>query len=421
MGKRLLPTTKVQVSGHRFMRRRVEHGLIFGDVRMIHDPLASRRRAAAFGTVTVLLASGVMGLFAWMRPNPDPGDAAILRAADGELYVRVDDTVHPVTNLTSARLVAGTDAEPERIGDEALAALSRGVPVGIVAAPSLFAPGGDAATLIPPDKDTWSVCAADKKVVVRAGEAPAPLGEDEAVLAEVDGREWVITAEGRALLPSTDSEAGRIIRRALRISTRTPRWEPAPQVLTTITELPPYALPSPLPGVLRADDSMWVLSETGGIQEITQLQGRLLIDAGVSAVDIDRADLAAYADASPEVELKLPRVAPTWIDPKETAVCATDTGGGAVWSLEEAQAGAVELGGESAATHFAGLADGAVGVDTGRGFHVVGVTGLRHAVDDADALATIGAHRVAEVPWALIRLLPEGAELTREAAMRALY
>ena len=99
MGKRLLPTTKVQVSGHRFMRRRVEHGLIFGDVRMIHDPLASRRRATAFGTISVLLISGVMGLYAWMRPNPDPGDAPILRAADGELYVRVDDMVHPVTCL----------------------------------------------------------------------------------------------------------------------------------------------------------------------------------------------------------------------------------------------------------------------------------------------------------------------------------
>ena len=34
---KLLPTTKTQVSGHRFMRRRVEHGIVFGDVRMIHD------------------------------------------------------------------------------------------------------------------------------------------------------------------------------------------------------------------------------------------------------------------------------------------------------------------------------------------------------------------------------------------------
>lgn len=41
----MLPTTKAQVSGHKFLRRRVEHGVVTGDIRMIHDPLATRRRA----------------------------------------------------------------------------------------------------------------------------------------------------------------------------------------------------------------------------------------------------------------------------------------------------------------------------------------------------------------------------------------
>ena len=70
---KLLPTTRAQVSGHKFMRRRMEHGLVFGDIRMIHDPLASRRRATIFGTAAVAMIAGVMGLFAWMRPNADPG------------------------------------------------------------------------------------------------------------------------------------------------------------------------------------------------------------------------------------------------------------------------------------------------------------------------------------------------------------
>lgn len=42
---RALPTTKAQVSGHKFLVRRLEHGLVFGDIRMIHDPLKRRRRA----------------------------------------------------------------------------------------------------------------------------------------------------------------------------------------------------------------------------------------------------------------------------------------------------------------------------------------------------------------------------------------
>ena len=55
------------------MQRRVEHGLIYGDIRMIHDPLAARRRAGIFGAVGVVLIAAVMGLFAWMSPNPHPG------------------------------------------------------------------------------------------------------------------------------------------------------------------------------------------------------------------------------------------------------------------------------------------------------------------------------------------------------------
>ena len=121
--RRLLPTTRAQVSGHRFMRRRVEHGLIFGDIRMIHDPLASRQRATIFSVVAVLLIAAITALFAWLRPNADPGDAPILRSSSGELYVRINDIVHPVTNLTSARLIVGAPEQPQRIGDNNLLCL----------------------------------------------------------------------------------------------------------------------------------------------------------------------------------------------------------------------------------------------------------------------------------------------------------
>lgn len=183
---KLLPTTRAQVSGHQFMRRRMEHGLIFGDVRMIHDPLASRRRATIFGTAAVAMIAGVMGLFAWMRPDADPGDAPIVRAADGTLYVRVGEAAHPVTNLASARLIAGSPAEPARIGDAHLAALPRGVPVGIVAAPGMFAPE-DASPA------SWSVCGVDTITVI-AGEAPQPMPADVAALAADASREWLVTA-----------------------------------------------------------------------------------------------------------------------------------------------------------------------------------------------------------------------------------
>lgn len=418
MGKRLLPTTKTQVSGHRFMRRRVEHGLIFGDVRMIHDPLGSRRRALIFGLVAVALISGVMGLFAWMRPNPDPGDAPILRATDGNLYVRVDEAVHPVTNLTSARLIAGAPADPVRVGDEYLAAMERGVPVGIVTAPSMFAPGdGSDATDI---TDVWSACTTGDAVVVRAGLAPAPLRETDAVLAVGDGREWVVTAAGRTLLPPPTTPEGRLLRRSLDIDAATPRWEPPAEVLDALRELPPYALPAPLPKVLRTEAGAWLLAD-GGVQPITPLQERVLLDASAAAADVPRASLAQYPDADPPLELRLPTTAPDWIDPLEAAICAGPDGGGGATDAEEALAGAIALSGTSVATHFAGLTAGSVAVDSGHGYHVLAGNGLRHDAPDEATLEVIGAARRDEVAWPLLALLPEGEPLTRSAALTATY
>lgn len=413
---KVLPTTKTQVSGHRFMRRRVEHGLIFGDVRMIHDPLGSRRRATIFGLIAVAMIAGVMGLFAWMRPNPDPGDAPILRAADGTLYVRAGDALHPVTNLTSARLIAGAPADPERAGDEFLAAQTRGVPVGIPAAPSLFAPADSG-------PDAWSVCAAGARVVVRAGDAPAELAGDEAVLATADGREWVVTAAGRTQLPSANDPAGRLLRRALGIDASTPRWRPPAQVLNAITEQPPLALPPQPPRVLRTGDGWWILVGAA-VQPVTALQGQLLADASIPPTpieDADEADVAVYPDLDPPLDLRLPAVAPRWVDPGERAVCAGPEGGGSSAPLDGAAAGAVELPGDGAATHFAGLRAGAVAVDSGHGFHVVSAAGIRHPVPDEDTLAAVGAARTDEVRWAILSLLPGGAELTREAAVAPAY
>ena len=402
---KLLPTTRAQVSGHQFMRRRMEHGLIFGDVRMIHDPLASRRRATIFGTAAVAMIAGVMGLFAWMRPDADPGDAPIVRAADGTLYVRVGEAAHPVTNLASARLIAGSAAEPARIGDAHLAALPRGVPVGIVAAPSMFAPE-DAAPA------SWSVCGRDTITVI-AGEAPQPMPADVAALAADGSREWLVTAEGRRLLPGADAPEGRAMRRALGITPDTPRWTPPTQVISALVELPPAEIPSPLPDVVDADAQSWALAN-GRIQPITATQREMLLGAGAKATAAARADVAQYPDE--EEELRLPRERPTWVEPDR--VCVNQDRGGAF--MQEVPAG-IELSGTSVATHFAGLRDGSVGVDSGHGYHVVSASGLRHSAPDAAALDTVGANHVEQVPWEIIALLPEGAELTRDAALTATY
>ena len=84
-------------------------------------------------------------------------------------------------------------------------------------------------------------------------------------------------------------------------------------------------------------------------------------------------------------------------------------------------AGTVELSGDAPAAWFRGLDAGAVAVDTGTGYHVISAQGQRHEVSNQELLAVIGAAHTESVPWAIIRLLPAGPELNREAALTATY
>lgn len=423
---RLLPTTKTQVSGHRFLRRRVEHGLILGDIRMIHDPLSSRRRAMIFGVVAVVMISGVMGLFAWMRPNPNPGEAAIIRAADGSLFARVDDTVHPVTNLTSARLIVGAPEEPVRAGDEHLAKLARGVPVGIGVAPSVFAPEDAVDTY-------WSACTvpgeqdADPEVVVRAVDAQVPtLGPESAIVAEVDHRDWLVTAQGRTQLPPSTTPDGRIMRRVLGIDASTPRWRPPAQLFGALQEQPSFALPDPLPRVLRTGEREWA-ETSGGVQPITSVQAEILLEAGAQVSEVPAQAVADKPDAETPLPIDLPEERMRLLDPageptgEAKATCVTEAGGAAMLSVPEAMTGHVRLSSASPASYFVGLPSGAVAVDTGNGYHVVDQTGLRHGVPEKATLETIGAAKVEQVPWRLVKLLPRGEALERTAALTATY
>ncbi|WP_257181046.1 type VII secretion protein EccB [Corynebacterium cystitidis] len=411
-----LPTTKAQVSGHRFLRRRVEHGLLYGDIRMIHDPLTARRRAAILGVVAVVLIGAVAGLLAWLKPNAQPGDSPIVRASSGALFVRIDDSLHPVTNVTSARLIVGEPAEPASIGDGHLAESRLGVPVGIVAAPTVFAPE-DAADV------AWSACtdSGDSSVTVVAGPAPSALQDGEAVVATDGEREWLLTAQGRALLPQDSSPQARAVRRGLGVSPDTPRWQPPSEVLEAVRETAPITVPTPVPEVMHVEGEQWLLQPSGGVQKITAAQAHVLEGAGAEARKLTREELAAFADATEPTVLTLPEKVPTLLDPAAMTICATERGGVGVFPFGHMVPGAVELSGSSVATQFRGLSSGAIGVDTGHSFHVVSGAGVRHAVESPEVLSVVGASRVDEAPWAILRLLPEGPDLTQERASRATY
>ena len=108
------------------------------------DPVRVQSVSIAFGALMAAVAVAGCAALAWLSPQPGLGDAKIVMdRASGALYVRVGDTVHPVLNLTSARLIAQAGDDPHPVDQAALNAAKRGPQLGIPGAP-----GADRATAV---------------------------------------------------------------------------------------------------------------------------------------------------------------------------------------------------------------------------------------------------------------------------------
>ena len=146
-------TTRAQVNGYRFLIRRLEHALIRGDSRMIHDPMRGQMRALIVGLVIAVVITAGCGVMAFFKPAPNMGDAQILLSkSSGATFVRIGDRVHPVLNLASARLIVGKNDAPKDVDDKFLNTVPRGPMVGIVGAPAAIR-GADNLLM-----SSWTVC-----------------------------------------------------------------------------------------------------------------------------------------------------------------------------------------------------------------------------------------------------------------------
>lgn len=424
---RPMPTTKAQVSGHKFLQRRVEHGLILGDIRMIHDPLASRRRALIFGSIAVAFLAIGSGMLAWLQPNPNPGDAPIVRSQEGQLFVLVNDSYHPVSNLASARLIAGEPAAPQAMGNEFLSNARLGTPLGIADAPDYLA---DPAT----PTQGWAACyaaAADEdkenpttideegsrpgETVVLANAKVEHLRSEEAALVSTGGKEWLLTSAGRVELPSAASTQGRVLRRGIGVRDDSYVWQIPEELLNAYAELPPLRFPEQTPQILDTGDDLWVRVGAGdeqGVASITPTQAEMLAGMGASHESVDGAEVAALSDAA--LPFNLPANSYDFLSPGRGWLCADERGATVLSPAVEAT---VSIAGKATADRFAGLEAGGVGVDSGHGFHVVSATGIRHSVAQGALVEALGTTTQAKVPWEILRLLPEGSPLDRESAL----
>src|SRR6202008_4298120 len=128
--------TRHQVTGWRFVMRRIASGIALHDTRMLVDPLRTQSRAVLMGAL--ILITGLAGCFVFslIRPNGQVGNNLVLadRSTDA-LYVRVGDQLHPVLNLTSARLIVGRPVNPTAVKSSELDRFPRGNLIGIPGAP----------------------------------------------------------------------------------------------------------------------------------------------------------------------------------------------------------------------------------------------------------------------------------------------
>lgn len=247
--------TRHQVSGWRFVMRRIASGIALHDTRMLVDPLRTQSRAVAMGVV--LLVTGLAGCFVFslIRPSGTVGTNAVLAdRSTAALYVRVGDDLHPVLNLTSARLITGHPVDPTMVKSSELDRFPRGNLIGIPGAPERMVQN--------PSRDAnWTVCDAVSEpaqgghaahstgVTVIAGRPDssgaraATLPSRQAILAERDGGTWLLWDGKRSQINLTDHA----ITNALGLGQNNSEI-PAPRpvalgLFNAIPEAPPLAAP----------------------------------------------------------------------------------------------------------------------------------------------------------------------------------
>jgi type VII secretion protein EccB len=471
MGYRRGFVTRHQVSGWRFVMRRIASGVALHDTRMLVDPLRAQSRAVLVGAL--ILITGLIGCFVFslIRPSGSVGNDAILAdRSTAALYVKVGDQLHPVLNLTSARLIAGRSDNPTMVKTDELDQLPRGNLLGIPGAPERMVQNMTRNT-------DWTVCdtvsGSSAGVTVIAGkpdedgERATGLAADHAVLVRNtegpnagawllwDGRRSPIDVNNRAV---TD---------ALGLGAHLPAPRPiAVGLFNTIPEAPPlaappvpgagepprFALPVPAPvgSVVAAYEADEVSSNTvryyavlaDGLQPIPQVLAAILRNTNsygleqpprLSADTVSRAPAANTIDvgAYPPEPVTLvdagadPVTCAHWAKPEGVSTNSLILLSGATLPLPDGlrTVDLVSPGPGGVATRVALAPGRGYLVDSAGALFWVSDTGVRYGIDTGEDAKTVAALGLTPppltIPWSVLAQFAEGPTLSRGDALLA--
>ncbi len=445
-------STRLQISGYRFLLRRMEHAVVRGDVRMLDDPLRAQALSLIAGCVLAVIAIAGCAIVAFVRPQGALGSEPIVMTREsGALYVRIGDTMHPVLNLASARLVAGNPASPETVSAAAIAAANRGSLVGIPGAPATIADPLNG------DESGWAVCDDPSTTTVIAGAIQAMPDAGESVLVtpktESAATTYLLHGGWRARVDLRNHA----VVRALGLDGVVPR--PVSRVLLdAIPEAPPIATPhipdagspGPLstPGlavgavvrVVRAQAPEYYVLLAGGVQRIGEVAADLIrfsdsqhrremitvapdvIGAAPLVHDLPVASFPDHAGVTQE-----PVLCAQWeAEPGEevkTALLVGDSlpvAGGTPMALVQADGTGPNVDNvvmphrRSAYVRASGITG--QGATTGP-LYLVSEAGIVFGVHDNDAATRLGLSSApVPAPWPVLASLPRGPELSVQAA-----
>lgn len=363
------------------MLRRIERALLGGDVRSAGQPLRAGSRALAAGCLLAAIAVAGCAALALMQPQPAVDSAPIVMGRQsGALYVWVDDTLHPVLNLASARLIAATAANPRPVREADLSSpgrARRGPPLGIPGAPQLLG------AALPDTGTTWAVC--DSARDAAGGTAPMTTvvvgdGPPGPGTRSVDPEQPVLVTSGAG--PETRTYLlyrGRRVVVDLADPAAAPRRVSA-LLVNAIPEAPPTAVPArPVAGAhapLTGAATLCVQwsGPAGSPTDVTLVAGAgLPLPAGQAPVALAQADGEG------------PALDAVYLPP-----------------------------GRSAYVRTAGVSGQAGGAR-----YLITDTGVRFVVDD-DAARSLGLPATpAAAPWPVLAGLPAGPRLNRRNALVA--
>lgn len=438
-----MATKKDLVEAQSFSRRRLTTAFVSGSPggREV-EPHRPMKAVIGGLALTVVLVLGSMA-FGWLKGSlpQDWGDNKLVIAkTSGARYISIKETLHPVLNTTSARLLIPADAfEVITVADDKLARQKRGATIGILGAPD---------SLTPPDALTnsgWVSClGAEGGVATAVGaSARSTAAAAGASVVSTGGQTFVIAGGMRYPVAAADLSA---VMLALGLDGRPPRTAPA--VWTNLFALGPPLEPlriaafgKPAPGLPPGATVGSVLAVANTGQEAR----RYLVNAAGELEPLPDLAHALFRIGSGSTTQDLPvtpaQVTQLTVSPQEVAPPAWPTAlpapvAEAPCATLTASRGSqpkVELSTSASVTPEAGVTKATVDLGTGALVRAVGAgsldagpllaidqSGTSYAIDAStpDLLQRLGyqAEDVAPVPQAWAELFRTGPELSVDAA-----